>query len=220
MGARRSCALLLLGMLAAACSSSTPDPFPTLRGAPAVGSATLIDPKEDVTGPTARAAPPGVDLVNVRLLTDKKYLHIEFLAAGPIPRESGPGEVLQGSDELAWVIDTWVPEEEYTRTYHIEIRLLKTAWSVDVVRFRPTGRTTRLKESPAISGNRLSIRVPLELLADLGATFLWSSLTRWHHRHGPDPTSPLTAEGDNAPEAYQKGWRVPFPSVSPAGGSS
>lgn len=215
MSSRRwSASVAALLILASACTQDQPAarPQPSPRGVPQ-GSSAITDVTNDVVtadGKPARKAPPGVDLVGVKLAASSSMLDIEFQMRGAIPKDSGPGQVLDGKDELAWVLDTWVWEAEYQRTYHVEVRLLKTAWTVSLVSFIPSSREEILPVTPKIGGRSIAVSIPLNKLPELGKVFGWTTRTRWALTSGTSKDGPLGAGGDFAPERFIKDWRAKF----------
>lgn len=161
----------------ATATTPAPTPAPTAtaaedtttlaEGAALDGEAVVRGEEGDVTDPAGEPPPdpePAVDLREVALRGGDDALTIELRAAGPVP-EGGPRS-------LVWSVDLLAGSQP---RYTVTVQQLGARRFTGVLDWDTMEQPT-LPEPPTFEGDRITVRVPRDLLAGLPVPFRWRAL--------------------------------------------
>lgn len=208
----------LAALLLASCSgqldSVVPEPSPSASSArPEVlnlnGRSSLRDARGDLrdhTGEIASRPQLGVDLVEVIIEARDGRMYVGFVTAGPIPSESGPGDVYRGLDELVWRAEFYRPDAPSGPfgSYGLRAHLLGNEWDIRVVDLTTREQHRVEHGGPIVQGNRLTISAPLAMFPALPVPFEWSALTYWDNETPEASLGSITAGRDDVPDEGSK----------------
>lgn len=156
-----------------------PAPTPTPTASPTEGTTTLGEgaalegealvrgEEGDVTDTAGEPPPdpePAVDLLAVALSGEDDALTIEFRTAGPVP-EGGPRS-------LVWSVDLLAGSQP---RYTVTVQQLGARRFTGVLDWDTMEQPT-LPEPPSFADDRITVRVPRDLLDGLPVPFRWRAL--------------------------------------------
>lgn len=196
---RATTSLLVVALLAtAACTKEAPTP--RASASPGVGTSSVGDRAGDLVDVDDKIPPRpqrAVDLTKVNVTLTPTSLIVGFdLMASP-PKDSGPGEVENGKDQLRWVIEFYDAHTEFSQLYHIHTSLTGAKWEVRLIPWRNNEPQRKFTDGLRIKQRRIEIEIPRSAVPLLPNTFDWQAVTYWMFTNVPGS---VAAGRDRAPD--------------------
>lgn len=204
--------------------TATPTATPTPPAPPLTGFARVQDPPSNLADPSGIPPPepaPAADLRDVQLVGDGSELEITFVVDGRIP--------IQAS-QLLWSVDLHLPDDEGAEGAEGSDAEAVTAYSITVQqsgneRFAAvldwgSSSQTALDHAPEVDDDRLSVRVPAELLERIDGPFHWQAMGQvdgvYANMAPADDLAPFP-DPESSPDPTPPPSPTPTPTASPPG---